>query len=88
MQVLYNFGVARMVRSLFRDPDFSAARREGMQGDPTSLRHYPEYARLNAKLGGALDDPNNVLLEVAADGFQSFSGSQLSSQLVVLRYAP
>ena len=85
VQVMYYYGVAAMLRSLYMDPDFSAGRREGCQGGPSMLRGYQEYERLNGKVGSILDDTDNVMVELAADGFQPFSGSQHSSHLWAIR---
>ena len=73
---------------MFADPDFVAARRTGLDGGPDTLRPYPEFTRLNAAVGGALNNAANGMYELAADGFQPFAFAQRSSHLVVIRCVP
>ena len=51
------------------------------------MRGYPEFTRLNDRVGGVLDDPSHGLVDSAANGFQPFANSQHGSHLVAIRRA-
>jgi hypothetical protein len=85
LQVMYYLGVSNVIRSLFNNPLFNAARREGVAAAAGGLRGTPEFTRLNSACGGVLDDKDNGMWELGADGFEPFQLANHSSHLVVIR---
>ena len=54
---------------MFLDPSFMAARQEGCRGGAGHIACVPEFERLNVATSRMLDDPDNSVYQLAADGF-------------------
>ena len=86
-QVYYDFGLANVIRKLFRDPEWAAGRGKGRDTSSAGFYGSPEAVRLNRVTGGLFAKDSSSAYELGMDFGQIFNFKTHSTGIVLLRRA-
>ena len=86
-QVYYDFGVANVIRKLFADPDWAAARGKGRDTSAAGFYGSCEAARLDRVTRGLFGKDSSSAYELGMDFGQIFNFKTHSTGIVLLRRA-
>ena len=86
-QVYDDFGLADVIRKLFADPDWAAARSKGRDTSAAGFHGSAEAARLNRVTGGVFAKDSSSAYELGMDFGQIFNFKTHSTGIVLLRRA-